>query len=224
MILNLMKGKQKMHQLKNLILASLRTSYDLGFEGDNEWRSTDYVFGKIAEEIGEIADEIEISLDHGKPGKDGIIGECVDTLISYVDLFGLIYLRNEETKDLAHVSLRLKDLLGIKPDQDLADVSPVYWMKSQQRNLNKLCGLNGELVVAMHVRKGMHYKTTETLGVSNIEQQFDKVIKEGILRALSIIKLELAESIEAKEMSVVLNEIWMKKLNKWRIKRGLSEI
>lgn len=213
-----------MAQLKNLILASLRTSLELGFEGENKWRTTNYVFAKIAEEIGEIADEIEISLDNGKPGKDGIIGECVDTLISYVDLFGLIYLRPEETKDLAHVSLRLHNLLGIGQDQDLIDVEPVYWMKSQQRNLNKLCGLNGELVVAMHVRDGMHYKTAETLGVEHIEQQFDKIIKEGIIRALSIIKYEIAASIEANDPAVMINEIWMKKLNKWRVKRGLSEI
>lgn len=56
-------------------------------------RSKYYVLSKIGEEFGELSTEVGITMgdSYKKPGKDGVIGEAIDVIISTLDL---IYLEN----------------------------------------------------------------------------------------------------------------------------------
>lgn len=56
-------------------------------------RSKHEVLGKLMEEVGELAKEVNIDQGFVKaePGKDGILGEAVDTIIVALDL---IYVNN----------------------------------------------------------------------------------------------------------------------------------
>lgn len=64
-------------------------------------RDTSGVYFKLAEEVGELATEINVKY-HGAykgEGKDGIIGECVDAIICLCDIL------NNENVDLEELGL-----------------------------------------------------------------------------------------------------------------------
>lgn len=66
-------------------------SVELGTNGENQFRTNDYVFKKCMEELGEMAleDQIELGLSYKDAGDDGVAGEAVDLAICAMDMFAL---------------------------------------------------------------------------------------------------------------------------------------
>ena len=57
-------------------------------------RSPHSIMSKAASELGEMSEEVDIRFSktsYKKPGKDGVIGEAVDTIIAIVDLICRVY-------------------------------------------------------------------------------------------------------------------------------------
>lgn len=73
------------------LVSMFNMSTGLGPKGTDDTRSDDYVLKKSAEEMGELALEINIDqgLSYKEPGKDGIKGEAVDLAICAMDMFAL---------------------------------------------------------------------------------------------------------------------------------------
>lgn len=56
-------------------------------------RSVYYILAKLMEEAGELAQEITVELgdSYKEKGKDGVIGEALDTLICCIDIIYKVY-------------------------------------------------------------------------------------------------------------------------------------
>jgi len=60
-------------------------------------RTPYYVLSKCMEEMGELSTEVAVAAGHGykEAGKDGVVGEIVDTIASLTDL-AYLHLREED--------------------------------------------------------------------------------------------------------------------------------
>lgn len=72
-------------------------------------RSKYYVLSKVGEEFGELSTEVGIVMgdSYKEPGKDGVVGEAVDMIISALDL---IYLENPEIKEEELIAIAIPKL------------------------------------------------------------------------------------------------------------------
>lgn len=105
--------------MKRLLISSINTAIDLGFNGSNKYRTIDYVQQKISEELFEVAEELEKKLKGKDCGKDGIKGEIIDTLLSVIDFYVLLKLKNRNKDDCVSLLESMIDTFEIS-DLDVA--------------------------------------------------------------------------------------------------------
>lgn len=74
--------------MKNVDI-NFELSVFLGPLDHDEYRTGTYVQTKSSEEVGELSDEILLSLSGEKAGKDGVCGEIVDVMLCALDMFAL---------------------------------------------------------------------------------------------------------------------------------------
>ena len=73
-------------------------------------RSVHFILGSTMSELGELAEEVNIEFSNSsykKPGKDGVVGEAIDTIICLLDL---IYKVNPNLSEEELCEIALKKL------------------------------------------------------------------------------------------------------------------
>lgn len=220
----------------NLLEMSMKTAHDLGKMGCDKYRNAPYVYQKITEELSEMNEEFVKKKNGEECGKDGILGESVDFLISIMDMAYLI--DENETFET------LREKLGIEED-----VTQPTWVKSEQmmemqkelrinipnatindlhligNEISNLLTMTGNLSIATQMIEGTTYKKPEKFGFNTANEFMIFVLKGMTIHARKVFEIAYSEEknvdMEIAPMDEKMIEIWTNKTEKWRKSRGI---
>jgi len=198
--------------------AVTQTSMDLGLKNTDSLRTNKYVYGKISEEFHEVHEEILVSSGflNQDPGKDGILGEAMDLLISAIDLFALNTQNGKTPSDVEkmlfkHVSNKLSKNIGSLDDL-LVVLNQDHIGKDAAFNL--LSMTMGKVCVGCQIDDGDSYKKqSKDVFLDNIAQ----------LCIDSIAVYVAYTKVEPQQQVYDIGNIIVTKTNKWRKARGLTK-
>lgn len=222
----------------NLLEVSLKTARDLGEMGCDKYRNAPYVYQKITEELSEINEELEKKIKGQECGKDGIMGESIDFLISVLDMAYLIDPKetaeslakklniDDITNKVWHENFNLKEMkLELEKMFKGKDVSVDDFGVVSQK-ISTLLTQVGNLSIAVQMIEGTTYKKPEKYGFNNVNEFMISVLKDMTYQARIIFEVAYKEECklqEMPEMNEKMTEIWINKTAKWRKSRGLPE-
>lgn len=223
----------------NLLEISMKTARDLGKMGCDKYRNAPYVYQKITEELSEMNEELVQKVNGEECGKDGILGESVDFLISVMDMAYLI--EEDETFETLRKKLDIeedvtqaiwvKDEIRVKMQQDLKNImANVPNVKINDLDLiaieiSNLLTMVGNLSVATQMIQGTTYKTPEKFGFKTANEFMISVLKGMTYHARKVFEIAYSEEKEVnpdmEDMEEKMISIWISKTEKWRKSRGI---
>lgn len=199
----------------------LQTSLDLGFKGSDDLRSSYYVNNKISEEIWEIDEEIQKLKDKVAPGKDGVAGETIDTLISAVDLYALFLMEEgysvEQMEELINKELGYLDLEEVVSDkrETFTEQEAVAVMDKMFKEIGQI---SRDVIEKSLIMEGVSYK------VATKEESFKSFVSL-IAKSLDLFHVATFDiSPENEKKATFLNDTVFKKVSKWREKRDINPL
>jgi len=198
--------------------AVTQTSMDLGLKNTDGLRTNKYVYGKISEEFHEVHEEILVSNGflNQAPGKDGILGEAMDLLISAIDLFALNTQNDKTPSDVekllfTHISNKLDKNIGSLDDL-LIHLNQEHIGKDAAFNL--LSMTMGKVCVGCQIDDGDSYK----------KQSKDVFLDNIAQLCIDSVAVYVAHTkVEPQQQVYDIGNIIVTKTNKWRKARGLTK-
>lgn len=208
--------------MKTLLKNSIKTAFDLGLLNTDQYRTPNYVYQKISEEMFEVSEELEKKLTGKVEGKDGIGGELIDTMISILDFYVLLKLKSSEGQEKILEDLNL--LFNLNENKPFGELKP---NENQTISLLNVLSQGSHIAVLVQMLENTTYKKPENYNVKDTDELTDVLTAKLFLDCLRNYHLNETmneDNMSEKDVFHKFSKTWMKKLNKWREKRNLEQL